>query len=134
MVKGSQHRFRQGRLFSTNPLKPFEDITAVTDQRNTVLVLHLVFPKAFGKKSASEVNGQESQARGKNRAVGAEAAPEQKAGAGIPRYLCTAAPHGAQPASLSSCVTQPALERSRPQALAESAENSLYRKLLINFI
>lgn len=99
-----------------------------------MLVLHLVFPKAFGKKSASEINGPESQARGKNRAVGAEAAPEQKAGAGIPWYLCTAAPHGAQPASLSRCVTQPALERSRAQALAESAENSLYRKLLINFI
>lgn len=68
VVKGCQHRFRQGRLCSANLLEPFEDITAVTSQRNPMLILQALFPKAFGKKSASEMKGQESQARGKNRA------------------------------------------------------------------
>lgn len=49
MIKGSQHRFRQGSLCSTNLLEFFEDITAVTDKRNAVVVVRLVFHKAFEK-------------------------------------------------------------------------------------
>lgn len=81
MVKGNQHR--QGRLCSTILLEPSEDITAVTDQRDPVLVLQSVFLKAFGKKSASERNGQDSQARIKNGALDPGAAAEEKEGAGI---------------------------------------------------
>lgn len=80
MIKGSQHRFRQGRLCSTNLLEFFEDITAVTDKRNTVVVVHLVFQKAFEKNPHQRLMARGHRLEDKNRALDIELVTEQEKG------------------------------------------------------
>lgn len=72
MIKGSQHRFRQGRLCSANLLEFFEDITAVTDKRNTAVVVRLVFQKAFEKNPHQRLMARSQRVESKNRALATE--------------------------------------------------------------
>lgn len=80
MIKSSQHRFRQGRLCSTNLLESFEDITAVTDKRNTVVVVHLVFQKAFDKNPHQRLMARSQRLEGKNRPLDKELVTKQEKG------------------------------------------------------
>lgn len=72
MIKGSQRRFRQGSLCSTNLLQFFEDITAVTDKRNAVVVMHLVFHKAFEKNPHQRLMAGSHRLESKNRTLDRE--------------------------------------------------------------
>lgn len=103
MIKGSQHRFRQGRLRSTNLLEFFEDITAVTDKRNTAVVVHLVFQKAFEKNPHQRLMARSHRLEGKNRAPGTELLTEQANGSRKLSTLPTEDSPRPSPLAVRSC-------------------------------
>lgn len=130
VVQGSQHRFRQGRLCSTILLEPSESITAVTDQRDPLLVLHSVFSKSIGRKNLH----QRWMGRTPRLELKMGVQEQQQSRRKEQECHCTFA----HPVPLQ--VRHPALPGlqhlwdTTDLSPAESAENSLYRKLLINFI